>query len=565
VALAGAAWTTLRGAAAPAPVAAPALAAPPPSARDLAIWFGLAMLGSTLLLAVTAHLTQDVAAVPFLWVMPLSIYLFTFVLCFDGRGWYLPRTFTLLAAVAAVAMLGATLPWASGFRNPLLWSVPLYGAGLFVACMYCHGELARRKPQPAHLTRFYLMLSLGGAAGGLFVGVVAPLAFSHHLEVPLALCGLALAIYVSTPGRLRFVGAAAVLATVGLAVTDELALRGSTVARSRSFYGALRIKRVAHDVPARVGMVHGVTLHGEQLTAPARRTEPTTYFGVTSGIGRTFAALPPGTRRVGIIGVGVGTLAAYGRPGDVFRFYELDPNVVRLAREHFSFLEDSPATIELALGDGRLSLEREPPQQFDVLVLDAFSSDAIPAHLLTLEAAASYARHVAPAGVLAFHVSNRYLELAPVVQRLAEALGLEAVQVFDWTPQGGHVRASEWIIVSGNRAVLGALRAGGATRISVSGAFRAWTDDFNDLFSVLRRADQNGHAHASTMATERKGPGARPEEEQKIGPSGGPPDERERQYQGATPSEDALEQWIEKGEPKTAPAENPKDEDAGRS
>jgi hypothetical protein len=571
VALAGAAWLTLRHAAAPAPApvgastSAPALAAPAPAARELATWFGLAMLGSTLLLAVTAHLTQDVAAVPFLWVMPLSIYLFTFVLCFDGNGWYLRRTFTVLAAVAAVAMLAASLPWGSGFASPLWSSVPLYGVGLFAACMYCHGELAHRKPPAAHLTRFYLMLSLGGAAGGLFVGVVAPVVFPAHLEVPLALCALALVVYVSTPGRLRLVGAAAVVATVALAVTDELAIRGETVARSRSFYGTLRIKRVANAVPARVGMVHGVTLHGEQLVDPARRNEPTTYFGRTSGIGRTFAALPPGSRRVGIVGVGVGTLAAYGRPGDVFRYYELDPNVVRLAREHFSFLEDSPATVELALGDGRLSLEREPPQRFDLLVLDAFSSDAVPAHLLTLEAGASYARHLAADGVLAFQVSNRYLQLAPVVKRLAESLALEAVQVVDWTPKGGHLTTSEWVIVSANRVVLEALRAGGATPVVVPAAFRPWTDDFNDLFSVLRRADDGARAHASTMATDRKGPGARPEEEQKIGPSGGPPDERERQYRGSTPSEDVLEQWIEKGEPKTAPAENPKDEDAGRS
>jgi SAM-dependent methyltransferase len=565
VALAGAAWTTLRGAAAPAPVAAPALAAPPPAARDLATWFGLAMLGSTLLLAVTAHLTLDVAAVPFLWVMPLSVYLFTFVLCFDGNGWYLRRTFTVLAAVAAVAMLAASLPWGSRFASPLWASVPLYGVGLFAACMYCHGELAHRKPPAAHLTRFYLMLSLGGAAGGLFVGVVAPLVFPAHLEVPLALCALALVMYVGTPGRLRFVGAAAVVATVAFAVTAELAIRGETVARSRSFYGALRIKRVADAVPARVGMVHGVTLHGEQLLDPARRNEPTTYYGFTSGVGRTFATLGPGSRRVGVVGVGVGTLATYGRAGDVFRYYELDPNVVRLAREHFSFLEDSPATIELALGDGRLSLEREPPQRFDLLVLDAFSSDAVPAHLLTLEAGASYARHLAPAGVLAFHVSNRYLQLAPVVKRLAESLALEAVQVVDRPPKGGHLKASEWVVLSANRAVLDAMRAGGATPVVVPAAFRPWTDDFNDLFSVLRRADHDARAHASTMATDRKGPGARPEEEQKIGPSGGPPDDRDRQYRGSTPTEDALEQWIEKGEPKTAPAENPKDEDAGRS
>lgn len=494
VAVGGAAWRTLRRArgAAPAPAAAGAplavrCPAAAPGARESASWFALAMLGSTLLLVVTTHLTQNVAPVPLLWVLPLSIYLLTFVLCFDGRGWYLRRTYTVLAAASAVAMLAGALPWRAAPFLALHRALPLYGVGLFAACMVCHGELALRKPAPAHLTRFYLVLSLGGAAGGVFVGIVAPLVFSWHAELPLALCALALVAYAAPAGRLRFAGAAALLASVALAVVQVKLVATGTVARSRSFYGTLRIEAMPGP-DARLGMVHGVTLHGEQHLDPARRRAPTAYFGETSGIGRTFSALPARPRKVGIVGMGVGTLAAYARPQDLFTFYELDPDVVRQAQAHFSFLRDSGATVETVLGDGRLSLEREPPRGYDLLVVDAFSSDAIPAHLLTLEAATAYRRHLAAGGVLAFHVSNNYLELGPVVRGLADALGLEAVRVVDAQPEGGALRTSDWVIASSSPEVIRALRGGGGRPVVLPVAFRAWTDDFHDVFGALKHA-----------------------------------------------------------------------------
>jgi hypothetical protein len=493
VAVGGAAWHTLRraGGTAPAPAARaspPAVtsAAAPPSARQMAFWFALAMLGSTLLLAITTHLTQNVAPVPFLWVLPLSIYLLTFVLCFEGSGWYLRRTYTILAAASSVAMLAGALPWRAAPFLALHWALPLYGIGLFAACMYCHGELALRKPAPAHLTRFYFVLSLGGAGGGVFVAILAPLLFSWHVEIPLALCALALLTYASTSHRVRFAGAAALLATVALAVAQVTIVDTDTVARSRSFYGSLRIKAIA-GADARLGMVHGITLHGEQHLDPALRRTPTAYFGATSGIGRTFSVLPMRPRNVGIIGMGVGTLAAYARPGDLFRFYELDPDVVRQAQAHFSFLGDSGATVETVLGDGRLSLERESPQGYDLLVIDAFSSDAIPAHLLTLEAATAYRRHLAAGGVLAFHVSNNYLELGPVVRGLTDALGLEAVRIVDVQPDGGTVRTSDWVIATATPEVIRALRGNGGRPVVHPAAFRPWTDDFHDVVGALKR------------------------------------------------------------------------------
>ncbi len=509
VTVAIAAWRTLRHAGTAREAPAPPACSPPvassgaaPTLRLMAFWFALAMLGSTLLLAITAHLTQNVAPVPFLWVLPLSIYLLTFVLCFDGNGWYLRRTYTALAAAFSVAMLAGALPWRAAPFLALHSALPLYALGLFATCMYCHGELALRKPAPAHLTRFYFVLSLGGATGGIFVAILAPLLFSWHVEVPLALCALAFLSYANAPGRIRFAGAVALLASAGLAVVQVKIVGTDTVTRSRSFYGSLRIN-LTPGIDARLGMIHGVTLHGEQLRDPARRRTPTTYFGETSGIGRTFAALPMRPRKVGIIGMGVGTLAAYARPGDLFRFYELDPGVVRQAQEHFSFVADSGATVETVLGDGRLSLEREPPQGYDLLVIDAFSSDAIPAHLLTLEAARAYRRHLASGGILAFHVSNQYLELGPVVRGLTDALGLEAVRIVDLQPVGVAQRTSDWVIATSTPEVIGALRGSGGRPVVLPPAFRPWTDDFNDLFRALKHAPpRTAHEPAQSAATE---------------------------------------------------------------
>jgi hypothetical protein len=508
-----AAWSSLRrGAdvAAPAATASGALAGAPAqpatapamqAAHDAAgASMGLpradgAAPGVGLLLAVTTHITQNVASIPFLWVLPLSIYLITFILCFDGTGWYWRPQYVLLAAIGTVAMLGG-LSWRPdglfGAERAILrieHAVPVYAFGLFVLCMFLHGELVARKPAPAHLTRFYLMVSLGGAVGGLLVGIGAPLAFSYYWELPVALLVVAGVAAALSRGGLRIacVGASALCA---LLLFDYVRfVREDVVELSRNFYGTLRV--TASGEPGtkseRRQLLHGVILHGEQFVDRDSRALPTTYYGPTSGIGRTIEAARGGPMRVGLIGLGVGTLATYGRAGDVYRLYELNPVVPDIARRHFSYLADSAASIELALGDARLVLEREPTQRFDVLAVDAFSSDSIPVHLVTREALAVYRRHLSERGAVVFHISNRYLDLSGVVRQLADEAGMIAVRLVDDPPADSPLLRSDWIAVTADARLADALRAaGGAAPEAPPAGRRPWTDDHHNLFEILK-------------------------------------------------------------------------------
>jgi hypothetical protein len=350
--------------------------------------------------------------------------------------------------------------------------------------------MARLRPAAAWLTRFYLMLSLGGAIGGVSVGLVAPhvLPAYYELGIGLMLCALVAAVL----WRGRRIGVAASLALAGCCGWFlVLQVRGDAVGlwrMERNFYGALLTTETrAGPKGGMRKLFHGSIQHGEQYLAPTLRREPTTYYGTTSGIGRAIAAAPDGPRRVGLIGLGAGTLAVYGRPGDVYRFYEINPLVFELADQEFSFLADSAARIERVLGDARLALERENPQGFDILVVDAFSGDAIPVHLITAEAMDVYLRHVRPSGVIAFHVSNRYLSLAPVVERIAMAKGLRAVLVEDKPDKSTNLDLTDWVLVSRDPTALAREPIGGATSASNPiPSLRPWTDDFNNLFSVLK-------------------------------------------------------------------------------
>jgi len=465
-----------------------------PTAGQQALWLLLAALGSVLLLAVTTHITQNVASVPFLWVLPLAIYLVTFILCFDGTGWYWRPQYVLLTAIGCVAMVGG-LSWrpeGMGVERavlPIDQAVPIYAFGLFVLCMFLHGELVARKPAPAWLTRFYLMVSAGGALGGLLVGIAAPLAFQWYWELPAALVLVALLAALLSQGGLRVAGALAAVACMLLSVDYVRYVRDDVIELSRNFYGTLRIRAADTDRPeiARHRMVHGVILHGEQFLHPDSRRMPTTYYGPSSGIGRTIEALQDAPMRVGMIGLGVGTLATYGRAGDVYRFYELNPVVFDIARRHFTYLADSAAAIEPALGDARLVLEREAPQRFDVLAVDAFSSDSIPAHLLTREALAVYRRHLSERGAVVFHVSNRYLDLTGVIRQLADEAGLQAVRVVDDPPDESPLLRSDWITVTANAALADRLRAAGGVAVPLPPpSRRPWTDDYHNLFEVLK-------------------------------------------------------------------------------
>jgi MFS family permease len=424
-------------------------------------WLALAAMGSVMLLAVTNHITQNIASVPFLWVLPLALYLISFILAFDHPRWYLRPAF-----VAAMAIL---LP-AMAYYVPSLdlkVAVPLYLVGLFASCMFCHGELARLKPDPAHLTRFYLMMSLGGALGAVLVAIVAPMTLPGYFELGIALVLLALLFMLRLRGP---AGARSPALWGGVAIsiaTLVLVVRGaddySTGVRvmERDFYGVVRTADHSNPVPYR-SMYHGAIMHGGQLLGDSFRNTPADYFGPGSGYGRVFRSLremnPHKPLQVGIVGLGAGVVGAWMRPGDALTFYEISPRVVDIARSEFTFLSDTFAKTEIMMGDGRLSLEREPPRGYDVLGIDAFSGDSIPMHLVTREAMASYVKHIKPDGVIVFQATNRFIDLLPVVKRLASEFGLEAVNIAD-LPEGEEgpeywYSSTDQVIVTRNRKLL---------------------------------------------------------------------------------------------------------------
>jgi hypothetical protein len=495
---AASAWTTLRalpmdaGTQPIAPSTASAIRRePPPSRARQWLWVALAATGSLLLLAVTNHLTENVAAVPLLWVVPLSIYLLTFILCFDSERWY-PRAWVF---IAAAALLGA-MAWTVAddrVTHELALQFGVFVAGLFVACMFCHGQLASLKPSPRHLTRFYLMVALGGALGAALVGIVAPLVLPASFELAFGLCACAVLLVLRSRRMgpaFATLGVATLVVTLGAggyAIADFYA---STIVATRNFYGVLRVLDTGEGPTHHRSLIHGTIVHGTQYLADGRARGPSSYYTRTSGIGLVLESLNPSLTplRIGMIGLGAGTLAVYGARGDVFRIYDINPAVVDIARTWFTYLRDSDATIELALGDARLNLEREPPQRFDLLAIDAFSSDAIPVHLITAEAMDVYLRHMQRDGVIAFHVTNRFLDLAPVVDALAQSRGLHAVLVSDDTQDSlGITSRSDWVLVARNMNVLGRTAIAGASEpIPPHPQWRLWTDDFNNIVQVLK-------------------------------------------------------------------------------
>ena len=458
------------------------------------LWLALSATGSVLLLAVTNHLTQNVAAVPLLWLAPLTLYLLTFIIAFEGRGWYQLEWLwaILLALIGAMGWLLVD----SDFDFDLVVQLAVFLPGMFIGCLFCHGELYKLRPAPARLTAFYLAVSLGGAIGGLLVAVVAPLVFNGYYELGVALVVLATlaALRLATIGRIpAFVSLALLLAIAASAAYDSFRYHRDVRVATRSFYGVLRVKeygRPGEESHMR-RLVHGAIMHGEQYLHDKFRRQLTTYYHEDSGIGAAIRSLPEDRpARVGVIGLGTGTIAAYGRKGDVYRFYDIDARVMDLARTQFTYLGDSAAKIELALGDARLTLEREQPQNFDVLAVDAFSSDAIPVHLITREALGTYLRHLKPDGIVAFHVSNRFLDLIPVVARLAKEQGAHAVLVRDDPDEEeDHRRSrSDWVLVSRDPAALQreAMVEREATEAEDRPEWRTWTDDYSNLIQILK-------------------------------------------------------------------------------
>jgi hypothetical protein len=463
-------------------------AAGPVSLKDQFQWLSLAAMGSVMLLAVTNHITQNISSVPFLWVLPLALYLVSFILAFDHPRWYLRPAF-----IGALALLVPLMAYAVPSLD-LQLATPLYLVGLFASCMFCHGELARLKPDPTHLTRFYLMISLGGALGAVLVAIIAPLLLAGYFELGIALVLLALLVVLRLQQGWRWAGVAVTVVSAVLVGRGAQEYTDGVRMMERDFYGVVRT--VDHDSPVPYrSMYHGAIMHGGQLLGDSFRNTPADYFGPGSGYGRVFASLremqPKKPLAVGIIGLGAGVVAAWMQPGDALVFYEISPRVIDIARREFTFLADTSAKTEIVLGDGRLSLEREPPRRYDVLGIDAFSGDSIPMHLVTREAMAIYLKHIKPDGVIVFQATNRFIDLLPVVKRLAAEFGLEAVNVSD-EPDGADgaeywYSSTDQIIVTRNRALLAWPRiAEAAEAIEDRPGLPTFTDAHHNLLRILK-------------------------------------------------------------------------------
>lgn len=459
---------------------------PPPGIARRVVWIALAACGVWMLMAVTNRMTLDLAPVPFLWVMPLALYLLTFVVTFSGESRY-----SRAAAMMVLPASLAALAWASstGFPFGIVARTGVFAFGLTGFCWTLHGELFRLRPDVSRLTGYYLGIAFGGALGGACVGLIAPRLLPMYWEFEigqaLGIVAILAAVAIDQSGPLyRFKPAWAWL-LIGVALLLWAETSRWTMARqidntlmhTRSFFGVTRVKE--NDVERWI--VHGTTTHGLQLLDPDTRNQPVSYYGPSSGIGRVLASQAE-NRHIGVLGLGAGTIAAWGNGGDRVRFYEIDDEVHDIAREWFTFLEDSAADIEVVIGDGRLMLEREESQQFDVLALDAFASDSIPVHLLTLEAFELYLRHLKPDGVLAVHITNHYVDLTTVVAAAAKHYGLHWTLIDD-SPWQEEQMSTDWAIMGRDKDALEAL----------DGEFNPetkdnppWTDDYSNLFRVLK-------------------------------------------------------------------------------
>ncbi len=457
-------------------------------------WFGMAMTASILLLATTNQVCMDVAVVPFLWVLPLALYLLTFILCFDSERWYSRKTYVAISCVllfAAITVIGR------GSYVPILLQIAVFFGMMFSCCMVCHGELAALKPHPRFLTAYFLTMSGGGAAGGLFVGLLAPKLFVSYNELYFGIfCFLFLFITLRLredkfqwplPSWTRPAAVALLILIVLGLLTQAGRHDVNTLAACRNFYGVLKVQRAEAPETGEpmLQMAHGRITHGSQFISPEKRKLPTAYYAHSTGIGQVLkhvTAAPP--RHIGVVGLGIGTLATYGRLGDRMRMYEINPQVVELARKHFSFLSDCQAETTVVTGDARLSLEFEPPQQFDVLVLDAFSGDAIPVHLLTSEAIAVYLKHLKPDGVLACHISNLHFNLKPVVSGLAAQHELEVVFHRNVPDTETAALAASWALLSRSSERLAQSFPEDAREIPQGRAI-SWTDNRSNLLEVM--------------------------------------------------------------------------------
>jgi SAM-dependent methyltransferase len=478
--------------------------------RNILFWVSLAACGSVMLVATTNQLCQEVAAVPFLWVLPLVVYLATFIVTFSGPRGY-PRKAWVI--ILAILMLPTCALLYAGPHTPFWLQIVGYSATLLAIGMTCHGELARAQPPARNLTLYYLCIAAGGAIGGAFVALVAPLIFRGYWEYHLGLLSACVltAVAAQHNGGWDFRRQAAIRRALGVGLVALVVVLvgemyyGQLNAResARNFYGVLRIVEGQDDVGPYRRLVHGRIDHGRQYLDDDQRHWPTLYFGPGSGIDLAMRLHPRRNDpdmanhglRVGVIGLGTGTIAAHAQRGDVLRYYEINPAVIDLCRRYFTFVNDSPATVEVSLGDARLSLERELAEaaladastpQFDVLAVDAFRNDAIPMHLLTEECADLYFRHLKPDGLLALHVSNNFLDLTPVARAIAQRFDRTAIRIPGQNDRARGAKAGVWVIVTSNQAFLSAVADHVSPWTAGDPAPLRWTDDFAALLQVLK-------------------------------------------------------------------------------
>ena len=513
-------------------------------------WVALSFVPSSLVLGVTTYFTTDLAPIPLLWVVPLALYLLTFIVVFSPRA-EMESIHRGMVAVFPIMVLLVVFTIVARVREPLGPLVALHLAGFFVAAMVCHGELARDRPEPARLTEFYLWVAVGGVLGGAFNALVAPVAFNGLLEYPIAIVlacllrprltralrsrrdrvldlalpvalavgatallvlvqsgdqfsaaagglgvivlSLALCLYFARDPTRFGLGVAALLVAGGWAIGSA----DSVLYRERSFFGIYEV-RTGEELPARNRLIHGTTLHGAQTFDGSQPPAPSTYYHPTGPIGQLFEGPASGrlSSRVAVLGLGAGTIACHARPRDRWTFYEIDPTAERIARDPrlFTYLRDCPARSDVVLGDGRLSIARARPGEFGLIFADAFSSDAIPVHLLTREAVAVYLSKLRPEGLLIFNVTNRYLDLNPVLGALAQERGLACVAASDSATEGADRKgktASAWVVMARAQRHLGALvgdsRWQGCRRAAPGDV---WTDDFSNILGPWRRGSK---------------------------------------------------------------------------
>lgn len=513
--------------------------------RQRSQWIVLSLVPSSLMLGVTTFITTDIGSAPLLWVLPLALYLFTFVIVFS------PRCGALHPIVrrSMPFIVLPIIPLMFSHLDALRWAMmPIHLLAFLVITLFCHGELARRRPDAGHLTEFYLWMSVGGVLGGAFNALIAPQLFDSVAEYPLMLvvacflrvlterkqtdagrgvcqadfyqpAGVAIATLV-TIVALRWAGdatgdvdnavafAVPALLCFGMkerplrfALSYSVAMvsfalwsgweRGNEVYADRGFFGVNRV--TLDDDGEFVNLYHGRTLHGLQRIGPERSTEPLSYYHHTGPMGQVFAALNDDNelKRVAIIGLGSGAAASHARPGQHFTFFEIDPLVKQIAMDErfFTYLRDCPGRSDIVLGDARIQLENVPDGQFDLLVLDAFSSDSIPTHLLTREALQLYLRKLSDRGVLLFHISNLYMHLEPVVSNAAAEEGLTCLHQLHEITREAHrtgVRASEYVVIARRAEHLRGLRTDDRWRPAQSDpSIRVWTDSYSNLTDVL--------------------------------------------------------------------------------